>query len=507
MSGWDASRPAWDPQGGAGENTQGFGFQDFPEEGGGFPSSTSPGTPPAIFLQDYDQNEVVQDDFGRGDFGRGNFGQADYGRADFVPDGFGQGDFGPEDSGRGGFGRDDFGHGDFGRGDFGQTDFAGNGFGQQDDAPRGYRPEQDLGHGGFGQRGPAQEEYPLQDYLRRDSQPQDAGYPASSDYQDSDQWDPRGQQDADYAARMDPALRDFFASPSARQDGGQQAFGQHRSGVRGYDGPGQGQRQQNGYRPPAGPRGSQRDRWDAPAPRPGSRSARHHQDTRASRGGSANAVIAIGVVLAICVAVGAYLLLRGKPAAPAAQGGSTAAPTSSAQPSTTSSASTAGRSATATGYTLKAPAKAAAYARLASVPGSVRTDTLATAGAILAAAKDDGGKVTSDVKAFYQLSGGQVLAFTGDMGTFDPAKVMASLATLGTDSHTAAAGAHGGKLACATAPGSAGVPSGTVCVWVTTSTLGITEFFGSEGPEVVTNQAKAASDTLGFRDSVETRKS
>jgi hypothetical protein len=127
-----------------------------------------------------------------------------------------------------------------------------------------------------------------------------------------------------------------------------------------------------------------------------------------------------------------------------------------------------------------------------------------TATAIHDAAVKDGGKVTSDVTAAYQLSSGQVLAFTGYAGTFNPAKVIASLATLGTGEHTQKAGPHGGSLACFTAPGT---NPGTVCVWVTTTTMGITEFFASSDlPEVVLHQSKAAADTVNLRAGVEVAK-
>ena len=47
-----------------------------------------------------------------------------------------------------------------------------------------------------------------------------------------------------------------------------------------------------------------------------------------------------------------------------------------------------------------------------------------------------------------------------------------------------------------------------MCVWVTTTTLGITEFFASTGaPENVTDQAKAAQDTVNFRADAEAAKS
>ena len=67
------------------------------------------------------------------------------------------------------------------------------------------------------------------------------------------------------------------------------------------------------------------------------------------------------------------------------------------------------------------------------------------------------------------------------------------------------AGTHGGDLACIP---SAGTPGGTVCVWVTTTTLGVTEFFASTGaPENVTDQPKAAQDTVNFRADAEAAKS
>ena len=51
------------------------------------------------------------------------------------------------------------------------------------------------------------------------------------------------------------------------------------------------------------------------------------------------------------------------------------------------------------------------------------------------------------------------------------------------------------------------MPSGAVCVWSTGSTLGITEFFSSTGPEALTaSQAKGAADALKLRNGVEAKK-
>jgi hypothetical protein len=109
-----------------------------------------------------------------------------------------------------------------------------------------------------------------------------------------------------------------------------------------------------------------------------------------------------------------------------------------------------------------------------------------------------GSKVTSQVSGYYRLSGGQVMSFAGYQGTFDPAKVMA-----GSGGKAYPAGPHGGSMACDST-----TTTGTVCVWATPTTLGVTEFFSSTGaPEVVTNQAKAAQDTVNLRASVEAAKS
>ena len=64
-------------------------------------------------------------------------------------------------------------------------------------------------------------------------------------------------------------------------------------------------------------------------------------------------------------------------------------------------------------------------------------------------------------------------------------------------------------MACANVPATATAASGGVCVWVTATTLGVTEFFTQTGgPEVLTvAQPKGAADTVALRSSVETRKS
>lgn len=213
------------------------------------------------------------------------------------------------------------------------------------------------------------------------------------------------------------------------------------------------------------------------------------------------ALIAVGAVVVVGIAVGAFVLLDHGNSGSQTPAGTTASPTVSA--SATSSPPAKAPAAKTVAYTLTTPAVAGGYQKLATIPAAVQTASGPVSQAIESAAKSAGGKVSGQVAAAYQLSDGQVLAFTGFEGTFNLAKIMASLSSLAADSHTYAAGAHGGLLGCATAPGT---PSGTVCFWGTATTLGITEFFSPDGPEVVTSQAKAASDTLNVRNSVEVPK-
>ncbi len=245
---------------------------------------------------------------------------------------------------------------------------------------------------------------------------------------------------------------------------------------------------------------------------PGSKAA-----TRGRRPGPRERMlIAGGIVIVIIIGVGLYLVGKGSSndtggagnqalSVPSVTASSSTAPTPGVKASTDSNKPAAKTpKTTAARYVLATPATAGGYPLMATIPSYVRSPSSTTAQAIRGAAVSDGGKVTSQVSAAYQLHDGQVMAFTGYEGTFSPTKVIASLASLGSNGSTYAAGKDGGKLACAVAPGT---QPGTVCVWVTTTSLGITEFFSSTGPEAVVDQAKTASDTRNFRADVETRQS
>ena len=160
-----------------------------------------------------------------------------------------------------------------------------------------------------------------------------------------------------------------------------------------------------------------------------------------------------------------------------------------------------GGGATTAAYTLSTPATAGGYP-LGQNPHFVATATATAAQITTAVASGGGGKVTgTPVSASYQLPASQVITFVGYHGTFTPAKIETILASLGSDPHTYPAGPNGGILGCAN---TTVTPSAAVCVWATSSTLGVTEFFTATGPETLNAaQAKGAADTVNLRAGVE----
>jgi hypothetical protein len=230
--------------------------------------------------------------------------------------------------------------------------------------------------------------------------------------------------------------------------------------------------------------------------------------------------LTVGAILVLIVVVVVILMhqhagkSKGSDKAVFPPGTITTAPSASSTHKTTTKPTTPAKpvkSAVATptsGYVLSTPATAGGYPK-GQDPHFLATAT-GTAQQIAASITSGGGGKTSGspVSAAYQLpSGGQVVTFVGYQGTFTPAKIATILGSLGTDQNTYPAGTHGGTFGCANAPASGSTPSGAVCVWATANTLGITEFFSSTGPEVLTvSQDKGAADTLNLRASVEAKK-
>jgi hypothetical protein len=374
---------------------------------------------------------------------------------------------------------------------------------------------------------------------------------------------PSNRADADLAARMDPALQDFFAptKPDPRYSAGRPSLGAQSPGLAGpgqpdldrpdfdrpdFDRPDFEDRpdQGRGPQPPRrgdgradgrgddrGPRRPARlaDPWEDPTGYP-STGPQDGQQRPRSRGGlrdddfepasRTKMFLAIGAVVVVVIAGGAYLLLhKSGNNNPSAGGASTptasaAAPTatSSAKPKTTATAKSpnaVGSAASTGSYLLSTPSTAAGYP-IGSDPSFLATATSTVATFEQSGIAGGAGTVAgSPVSASYTLPDAQTIEFVGYQGTFNPAKVMANLKDYGSSEATYPAGPNGGDLACANTTATASTPSGAVCVWVTDSTLGFTEFFTqADGPEALNSaQNKGAEDTVNLRASVEKLKS
>jgi hypothetical protein len=489
----------------------------FPPEANGFPPDGASSPPPSgFFTQQFEQRQPGATLAGRGLPGPGRYVTGPQASARDEPPwpGPARQESARQESARPEYGRgvENGRTGEYGRPDLGRADL---------DRPGG------------------------QDFPRRD--PGRADFTAYSTYSgqpdQAEQAPPPGNRgDGELAARMDPALQDFFAptkpdprySSAGRPSEVAQPLGlpgPGRPGLR-QSGP---QRADPGQEPPRGGNGRGPRRpgraagaWEDPAGyptgphpvqrRPGSPGGGRDEDD-SPLGGRRNLIIAIAAVLVIVVVVGGYLVL--KPSGnnnTNASGGST--PTTSASTPASSPAATpkssavkspnvTGSGSSAGAYLLSTPSTAAGYP-IGADPHFLATATTTVATIEQSGVAGGGGTVTgSPVSASYTLPDEQTIEFVGYQGTFDPTKVMANLASYGSSEATYPAGPNGGELACANTTATASTPSGAVCVWVTKSTLGFTEFFTqANGPEALNSaQAKGAEDTVNLRASVETLKS
>ena len=506
MSGWNPSRPTWDPEGGVGDSTP-----DSPEPEDYGRHSRSPytqagkhGQPSQPSFPGYDPEDLWPQALGEGGgYSTGTDGQHAYGSSDPL-------EFPP-------FAAEEHPAADYGQSSqpFGQRDsaqpgstgrHASRGGSEQEYAARMDPALQDFfapqpSRPDFGRPGqpvpgpqPAQPSQP--------SQPSQPGYPGRPGY-------PAGAQPGGQPQRDDQLRRPGASTaPTAPHQPSHAAQGPQRSQA--PWGPQPSQPPKSPSVPPwaaeSGKAPRPADPWDAPAPRQGSHAPSHaSRDSRGSGGGRVKVLIAAFVVVVLAIAAVWFLVIRKHNTTTPASTPPATAPARTTPSASQSASAKATQPATGTAYTLSTPATAGGYAKAATVPSSVSSTATATAQSVRQQAVTSGGKVTSQVAGYYQLSSGQVMSFAGYEGTFDPGKVLASLGQVGQGGQTYSAGAHGGDLACIP---SAGTPGGTVCVWVTTTTLGVTEFFAPNGaPENVTNQSKAAQDTVSFRAGVEAAKS
>jgi hypothetical protein len=377
---------------------------------------------------------------------------------------------------------------------------------------------------------------PGQEFPRRD--PGRAEFSAYSTYSgqpdQAEQAPPAvNRGDAELAARMDPALQDFFAPtkpdprytsgrPSqAAQPPGLPGPGRPGPGGPGPGGPGPGWSEREEQPSPRGDgRGPQRrprraaDPWEDPDGRPGAGRHDEDEDEPATKGKIFGAIG--GVVLVIAAAGVAYLAVHGSGGSNNNAAGdstpTTPASTATAKPNGTGAAKSpnvTGSASSAGAYLLSTPSTAAGFPT-GSDPHFLAIATSTVAAFEQSGIKGGGGTVTgSPVSASYTLPDAQTIEFVGYQGTFDPTKVMSNLASFGSSEATYPAGPNGGDLACANTTATSSTPSGAVCIWVTKSTLGFTEFFTqANGPESLNSaQAKGAEDTVNLRASVEKLKS
>jgi hypothetical protein len=516
--------------GGFPQRTPGRSFEDLPRREARGRHSSAPGG-------GYGQESGYGADSGYGQETNGAYGHENSGygqETSYGQDGgFGQDHPFGQETGYGqdgGFGQDNpFGQDSaFGQ-DWGggaeAPDAWGAGGGQQGDggwgraagrsaAPWEERPQQDAGYPGLdGQQDFGQQDFGRQDYTRQAPRADFGGqdYDGGQDF--GGQQGPGPQEslgfdrgDRDMAARMDPALQDFFAP--------------QRGGTGGYPGQGPGRPgdRDSRYRPPT-------DGWEDPGrsrtgtgPRPASRGPRRDDD-EPRRGLGMKGLIAIGVVVAVVIVAGVVLFThKSGGSSPTASntpagGGATA---SAAKPTATGKGAAAsgtgtpgagasgGAGAAAAAYTLSTPSTAGGYP-LGQDPNFLTTATNTAKQISGAVTAGGGGTVKGNpVSAAYRLPAAQVITFVGYEGTFTPEKVLTILATLGSNPHTYQAGPNGGALGCANTKST---PSGAVCVWATSSTLGVTEFFDANGPETLNAaQSKGAADTVKLRADVEKKK-
>ena len=562
MTGWDTpSRPTWDPQDGPEDSTQAF------------PASDNSGG----------------DDRWPQPAGSGWDGP-DSAEAEFLPREFEPRKPGATLAGRGGYGA--------GPQVSARDEPPWPGPARQESArPESARPEYgrtgeyggpDLGRADLDRLNGASQDFPRRDPGRADYS---AAYPTYSGQPDQAEQAPPAANlgDADLAARMDPALQDFFAPTkpdprygSARPgpaDPGLPGPGLPGPGLPGpglpgpglpspgLPGPGQSspglpgpawsdsgrpplrgdgrgpqrparpadpwqdpdsypsQGPQDGPRRP-GPRddrpGSHGDRPGLRDDRPGSRDDRRIDSDEILPASRGKRILAIGAVVVIVAAGGAYLALhKSTPSNNAAANGPTpTASTVASTPASTATATPKGKNSTkksgvtgsansSGGYVLSTPATAGGYP-IGTDPHFLSITTATAATLEQSAVNGGGGTIAGKpVSASYTLPDEQTIEFVGYQGTFSPSKVMSNLGSFGSSENIYPAGNNGGQLACANTTATATTPSGAVCFWVTKSTLGFAEFFTqANGPEPLnTAQAKGAQDTINLRSSVETLKS
>jgi hypothetical protein len=381
-----------------------------------------------------------QQDFGQQDFGQQRYGQPGYGQQDFGQPGYGQPSSGPGSTPPGGFGGP-------GRAD---QDYRTEAYPQQGAEPSDYQ-QHAPGGGGFGQNGFGQPGYGQDTY-------QQNGYGQNGYGQDT------------Y---------------------GQDTYGQGGYGPEGYGQPGYGQQ---GFEASAAP-GFGDDGLAAPG-----RGSRSRSGARSpQRPGGTKMVLYLAAAVIGVAAIVFLVIHLAKGSGNNAAGGT----------STPGATTTAGGAATGPAYTLRQAASVGKYplnkAAVGEVSGAIKTATSRVTSKMAATGS---GKPGKSVIGIYDMGPTTSLAspsykglvFVGYDGTFNPTNLIKLVQKNLKSSRVVNAGPHGGQMVCGynTTNG----PAASECIWATTTTMGVVEFF-SDGRTVKVGGAPRLA--LKVRDAVEVR--
>jgi hypothetical protein len=252
------------------------------------------------------------------------------------------------------------------------------------------------------------------------------------------------------------------------------------------------------------------------AGRIGSRPPGFSEPPRRSSRKKAIAWVGVGLVVVAVVAVAAVKLTQGTGGQPAASPTIPASTQNATSPAATPTATVAatptataagGGGAASVAYVLSDPATAGGYSRMAAVSPTVHEIGTAGSTELMTSVQAQGGKMTGNVSAQYLIAGDQVLGYAGYNGTFSPQDVIKDFQAGASGVASESAGPHGGQLACGQVASTSPATTGEACVWATTSTVGMVEFYGGNGAALETvTPAKAGADALKFRDDVEAAK-
>ncbi len=250
----------------------------------------------------------------------------------------------------------------------------------------------------------------------------------------------------------------------------------------------------------------------------GSRPGRGYKPPAETSRGAALFGVLVGLAASVGIVYGAVQLTHvswgESPVATASAPASTPVVTPSA--STSAAGTTPAGSPTATGgnalgsgqaWAMTARATAGGYTKRTPMPSGMLATGTANATAlmqavVLSGGTPDGGPTQPKyVSADYRVPGNQAIAYVGFTGTFSPSSVIGAFGKIANGVTSEPAGSHGGQLACGTMSANSG-PSGTVCVWATTSSLGMVGFYGGSTPEHV-GSTRAAEDTVKLRGDAE----